>query len=92
MEKDLNYIFAGGILTNSQIKEKIYNDMKKKEKIIEEVETENIPLCIECIIEDESGNYICGECKINLCAIHAEGHSNKFQNHKYSYLYISDYV
>ena len=92
MEKDLNYIFAGGILTNSQIKEKIYNDMKKNEKIIEEIEVENIPFCIECILEDNLGVYICGECKINLCPNHAEEHSTKFQNHKYSYLFISDYL
>ena len=92
MEKDLNYILSDGILKDSQIKEKIYNDMKKKEKIKEEIEVENIPFCIECILEDEPGNYICGECKINLCSNHAEEHSAKFPNHKFSYLLLSDYL
>ena len=29
MEKDLNYVLLDGILKDSQIKEKIYNDIKK---------------------------------------------------------------
>ena len=82
MEKDLNYVLSDGILKDSQIKEKIYNDMKKNEKIIEEIEVENIPFCIECILEDNLDIYICGECKINLCPNHVEEHSTKFQNHK----------
>ena len=92
MEKDLNYVLSDGILKDSQIKEKIYNDMKKNGKIIEEIEVENIPFCIECILEDNLDIYICGECKINLCPSHVEEHSAKFQNHKYSYLFISDYL
>ena len=92
MEKKLNYILSGGMLKDSEIKEKIYNYMKKNEKIKEEIEVENIPICVECIIEDELGNYICCDCTINLCSNHAEEHSAKFQNHKYSYIYISDII
>ena len=32
MEKDLNYVLSDGILKDSQIKEKIYDDIKKNQK------------------------------------------------------------
>ena len=32
MEKDLNYVLSDAILKDSQIKEKIYNDIKKNQK------------------------------------------------------------
>ena len=90
MENNINYIIPNRILTNSKIKEKTYNDLKQEEKIKEEIEVENIPLCVECIMEDELGCYICSDCRINLCPNHAKEHTSKFSNHKYSYLYISD--
>ena len=86
MENNLDYILSDGITKDSKLKENIFNEMKKQEKIREEIKVENIPICIECILEDELGNYICGNCRINLCSNHAKEHSNKFPNHKYSYL------
>ena len=63
-----------------------------KSYIKESIEVENIPLCAECIIEDELGYYICSDCRINLCSNHVKEHTSKFKNHKYSYLYISDLI
>ena len=90
MEKNINYIISNQIRKDSQIKENIYNEMKQNDKIIEEIEVEKIPICVECILEDELGHYICGDCKINLCPSHAKEHSAKFEKHKYSFLFISD--
>ena len=61
--------------------------MKLDNKIIEEIKVENIPLCIECILEDEEGNFICNDCKINLCSNHTKEHLTKFQKHKFSFLF-----
>ncbi len=86
MENDIDYIFENGFITVSKEKENIYNELKKSGKIIEEINVEEIPLCIDCILEEESGSYICGDCKINLCPHHAKEHIDKFENHKFSYL------
>ena len=86
MKNELDYIYENGIEKESKQKENIYNLMKKNEKIIEEINVENIPLCIECILEEEQGNYICGDCRINLCPQHAKEHINKFEKYKFSYL------
>ena len=92
MENKLNYIILNNLVTNSQIKEKIYNELKQNGKIKEEIEVENIPICVECILEDELGNYICTDCRINLCSKHIEEHSAKLPGHKYFYLFISDLI
>ena len=86
MENGLGYILENGLVTVSKEKENIYNEIKKSGKIIEEINVEEIPLCIECILEEESGNYICGDCKINLCPYHVKEHIDKFENHKFSFL------
>ena len=92
MEKKIDFVISNGIVKNSQIKDKIYNELKQNEKIKEEIEVDNIPICVECILEDELGNYICSDCRINLCSNHVKEHSDKFQEHKYSYLFISDLI
>ena len=86
MKNDPDYILGNGFMTVSKEKENIYNEIKKNGKIIEEIKVEEIPLCIECILEEESGNYICGDCKINLCPHHVKEHIDKFENHKFSFL------
>ena len=92
MENKIDYIISNEIIKNPQNKEKIYNEMKQKEKIKEEIEVENIPICVKCILEDELGNYICADCRINLCPNHVKEHSDKYKEHKYSYLFISDLI
>ena len=86
MENGLDYIFENGFMSVSKEKENIYNEIKKSGKIIEEIKVEEMPSCIDCILEEESGNYICGDCKINLCPQHAKEHIDKFENHKFSFL------
>jgi peptide methionine sulfoxide reductase MsrB len=54
--------------------------------ISEEVNTENIPICNNCLFEFEKGNYICVNCKINLCPFHAIEHFDNNKEHKYIYL------
>jgi len=55
-------------------------------KINEEIKTESIPICNKCLFEFEKGNYICINCKINLCPTHAIEHSDNNREHKYIYL------
>ena len=45
---------------------------------------ENIPLCYQCLFEIKEGNFICEECKINLCENHKSIHinSNNLPQHK----------
>lgn len=56
------------------------------DKTVEKVKTEEIPLCEKCLIEIDQGNYICNQCRINLCVIHAREHSSQFKDHKYTLL------
>ena len=86
MINGLEYIYENGLVNNSKLKENIYNKLKSEDKIKEEIKVENIPLCIKCILEEEEGVYICGDCKINLCPQHVIEHLNKYENHKFIYL------
>ena len=79
MKNDLEYVFESNLIINTKENEKIYNELKFNNKLIEEVEVENIPLCLECFLEDEKGKYICKDCKINLCTQHVKEHLEKFQ-------------
>ena len=44
--------------------------------------TENIPLCNNCYFEMKNGEYICSNCKINICDFHLKIHLEKYSNHK----------
>ena len=87
MKNNLEYVYENGLINNSKLKDNIYNKMKSEDKIKEEIKVENIPLCIECILEDEEGVFICGDCKINLCPQHAMEHLIKCENHKFLFLF-----
>ena len=71
--------------TNNEI-----NKSKLLSKINEEISTENIPICNKCLIEFEKGNYICVDCKINLCPSHAIEHYDINREHKYIYLNLKN--
>ena len=86
MENNLEYVFDNRCINIQKESQKIYNKFESEEKIKEKINVESLPLCIECIIEDEDGEYICLECRINLCPQHAKEHLDKFQHHKFSYL------
>ncbi len=34
------------------------------------VKAEAIPMCNECLVEIKDGNFICQNCKMNICEIH----------------------
>lgn len=47
---------------------------KKKTFIYEEILTENIPMCTSCLFEIKDGEYVCKDCRLNLCEAHLENH------------------
>jgi hypothetical protein len=40
----------------------------------EEIKTDNIPLCNTCLFELKDGNYVCKDCRMNICDAHVESH------------------
>lgn len=42
--------------------------------IFDEIEIDNLPICGPCLTEVKYGNYICSECKINMCDSHKDEH------------------
>jgi len=50
----------------------ITNENKKDEDELYIVE--DIPICNSCLFEIKPGNYICFDCKINLCESHKISH------------------
>ena len=86
MENDLEYVHENGFSNTTKENKKFYDKMKLEDKIKEEIKVENIPLCIECILEDEEGKFICVDCRINLCPQHAKEHLENYQEHKFTYL------
>jgi hypothetical protein len=48
----------------------------KKTIQCEEILTESIPMCNACLSEIKDGNFICKDCRINVCESHVEKHKN----------------
>lgn len=47
----------------------------------EKINVDAIPLCNDCLFEIKDGNFICQNCKINLCDVHQKIHINKNNTH-----------
>lgn len=75
----MNYI---GSLNNS-------NEIPN-EKIIEKTPVEAIPMCMECLFEFQSGDFICHQCKINLCQSHLKQHYTNNPEHNYIQLILCE--
>lgn len=55
---------------------------------------EDIPMCNSCLFEIKPGDYICVDCKVNLCESHKNSHIKLKNNHntiklKLKTIYIS---
>lgn len=50
---------------------------------LEKIEVENIPICSFCLFEIQNGNFICNDCKINLCSFHFDIHEKQNYLHEF---------
>lgn len=68
----------------------ISNEVSQKNSlnVIEEITIEDqIPMCHKCLFEFKPGEYICQNCKVNLCKYHYDDHSSNNTSHLFTHLH-----